>query len=276
MKINWRMCSSKEWIHQFHIGSNNMGSRNLNWTWSTLHSKRNCCRRSKKMQGARKSPIRTAIFKKSNTIGSTAIHVFQKAWWVLTNILFQLVDHDTDPSHRQWYMFMHQTLRPLKQALSQVRFCLYPLSAIHSAKCTTTQKIGSQSGHYWHKIPSRSWLSSVLRICTSWQEKKLRVIATETDTTASVVSVAAYVELYPLLKEIPGVPDKWASCSRPEKLLVSRKTEAEGPTVECPGPLAFLLQFLCQLTRPETVQHVTLALLPVTLISEPTRYLAGL
>lgn len=122
-----------------------------------------------------------------------------------------------------------ETFRSLQSVVHQIprHLCLH--SVPPSAKCAMTKVNWHHAALYCHKIPSRSWISSVPKLCTSCLKRQLSVTATESYMITSVVSVVADTELYLHKTEIRR------SHKQKNTLPLTRKTRADWPTDKCPG-----------------------------------------
>lgn len=67
-----------------------------------------------------------------------------------------------------------------------------------------------------------------MKICAFWHEKEIRIIVTDVDISATTVSAAAEVALFPLQTELPRI------IRRKNILFLTKKTRAEEPKNMCP------------------------------------------
>lgn len=243
------MYSSNDWLCKFSLVSGTIKIRTPK-TWHTSCPMRNRCFPSRKVLVSRREPTGTPTAKGSSSTVKPGKIALPLTSWTWIQRLLPLVVHNIDKSHHECYMPIHQTVRPMKLVSRQVplHLCL-PLVPL-TAKCVMIQATQHQFAPYWHKTPSYSLISFVLRICTSWLEKELPATGTQAGTTASVISVTVDAKLY---LHQTGIP----RCHRHKYILLrSRNTE----TTEQRGQRTSVLN---QPTRPEPVRQAPSALLAV-------------
>lgn len=159
-------------------------------------------------------------------------------------------------SKPQTVLYVHVPDGKISVTSSTSSFChLCLLLAPPSAKCAMIQVTWHQSTPYRYGTLSCSWLLFVLEICTCWMKKELLAIATETDTIVLVVSVVAEVELH---HHQTGTT---RCLGYKNILLITRKTEAQRLTDECPES--------SKSSKNSTAVPTTV--LPVPLGSQPSR-----